>query len=132
MIVDISTQVFDAIKQRELAGKIYPVVALSESATPPTPYIVYQRTGADFGYTKNFFDGSIKHYYTIGAYSDTFNKTVELAKDIVDGMLALAYTTPEGSAVTFKSIQVTDISEDFLDGIFYQIIQFEINTIQII
>ena len=132
MIIDISKYVFQAITQRELAGSIYPVIALRESATPPTPYIVYQRTGADFGYTKNLFDGTIKHYYTINAYADNFDKTVEMAKDIVDGILGLAYTTPEGSGVSFKSIQVTNVSEDFLEGIFYQTIQFEINTIQTI
>ena len=131
MIIDISTQVLAAINQTALAGKIYPVMALSESATPPVPYIVYQRTGAEFEYTKNMFTGNVRHHYNISAFSDGYDKTLTLAKDIVDGMLALSYTTPEGSPVSFKAVQVTDISEDFLEGIFYQTIQFEINTTEI-
>ena len=111
-----------------MAGKIFPVMAVFNSPTPTTPYIVYERTGCEFGYTKGLFDNSIRHSYTVSVYDDNYASTMVLAQAIINLMLSLSYT--EKPDIYFKAIHVTDLSEDFLEGIFYQTIQFEINTTQ--
>ena len=51
-------------------------------------------------------------------------------QEVVDALLALSHTRHED--ISFGQVTMTDLSEDFLDGLFLQTIQFEINTKEIL
>lgn len=110
--------------------KVYPVIAAFNSAVPPTPFIVYQRTGADPNYTKAFFTGEITNNYSVTVVDNQYTATLELAQTVIDTMLALSYATKED--MRFGQVLLTDVSEDFVDGLFLQTLSFEINTIEIL
>ena len=59
-----------------------------------------------------------------------YTNTVTMAQQVVDALLALSHTRHED--ISFGQVTMTDLSEDFLDGLFLQTIQFEINTKEIL
>jgi hypothetical protein len=61
---------------------------------------------------------------------DNYSNTVTLAQQMVDALLALSHTRNED--ISFGQVIMTDLNEDFLDGLFLQTIQFEINTKEIL
>jgi hypothetical protein len=61
---------------------------------------------------------------------DNYSNTVTLAQQVVDALLALSHTRHED--ISFGQVIMTDLNEDFLDGLFLQTIQFEINTKEIL
>ena len=110
--------------------KVYPVIATFNDSTPPTPFAVYQRTSAEPDYTKSLFTGLIRHNYSVTVVDNDYTNTVTLAQQVVDALLALSHTRHED--ISFGQVTMTDLSEDFLDGLFLQTIQFEINTKEIL
>lgn len=110
--------------------KVYPVIATFNDPTPPTPFAVYQRTSAEPDYTKSLFTGLIRHNYSVTVVDNDYTNTVTLAQQVVDALLALSHTRHED--ISFGQVTMTDLSEDFLDGLFLQTIQFEINTKEIL
>lgn len=110
--------------------KVYPVISDFNSAVPPTPFIVYQRTGADPNYTKALFTGEITNNYSVTVVDNQYTATLELAQSVVNAMLALSHTVK--TDMRFGQVLLTDISEDYYDGLFLQTLNFEINTIEIL
>lgn len=108
---------------------VYPVIADFNTPQPSTPFAVYQRTSAEPEYTKNLFTGTIRHNYAVTLVDDNYPATVALAQQAIDAMLALSHTSHED--IQFGQVIVTDIAEDFVEGLFLQTLQFEINTTQI-
>lgn len=110
--------------------KVYPVIATFNDPIPPTPFVVYQRTSAEPDYTKSLFTGLIRHNYSVTVVDNDYTNTVTMAQQVVNALLALSHTRHED--ISFGQVTMTDLSEDFLDGLFLQTIQFEINTKEIL
>lgn len=110
--------------------KVFPVIADFNTPTPPTPFAVYQRTSCQVQYTKGLWTGDITHNYSVTVADNQYSKTVELAQAAVDALMALSHTVKED--MRFGQVLLSDISEDFVDGIFLQTLNFEINTTQIL
>lgn len=130
MNISIGKYIFNAIQGVSRTLRVYPVIATFNDATPLTPFVVYQRTSAEPEYTKSLFTGLIRHNYSVTVVDNDYTNTVNLAQTVVDELLALSHTKHED--INFGQITMTDLSEDFLDGLFLQTIQFEINTKEIL
>ena len=130
MIINIGKYVYNAIKGVSETLHVFPVIATFNDATPPKSFDVYQRTSAEPDYCKNLFTGLIRHNYSVTVVDNDYTNTVTLAQQVVDALLALSHTRHED--VNFGQVIMTDLNEDFLDGLFLQTIQFEINTKEIL
>ena len=111
-------------------GSVYPVIADFNDAVPPTPFAVYQRVSAEPNYTKSMFTGEMTHNYSVTVVDNQYTSTLEHAQAVVNNMLALSYTVK--TDMRFGQVLLTDISEDYVDGLFLQTLNFEINTIEIL
>lgn len=129
MNISIGKYVYNAIQGVSESLHVYPVIATFNDPQPPTPFAVYQRTSAEPDYTKSLFTGLIRHNYSVTVVDDNYSNTVTLAQQVVDALLALSHTRHED--ISFGQVIMTDLTEDFLDGLFLQTIQFEINTKEI-
>lgn len=128
MNLAIGRYIYDALKS--IPGlTVYPVVADFESDNPTTPFSVYQRTSTTPKYTKNLFTGDVTHNYSVTVADNNYEGTVNLVQQAIDKLTSLSCTLHDG--IRFCQVTVTDLSEDFLDGIFLQTLQIEINTTQI-
>lgn len=107
---------------------VFPVIADFNTAAPTTPFAVYQRTGCEPDYTKNLFTGLVRHTYSVTVADNDYTNTLTLAKAVINAMLALSHT--DQTDICFDQVLLTDLSEDFVDGIYTQTLQFEINTTQ--
>lgn len=130
MIINIGKYIYNAIKGVSDTLHVYPVIATFNDATPPTPFAVYQRTSAEPDYTKDLFTGDITHEYSVTIADNDYTNGLNIAQSVTDALLALAFKKFEG--ISFKTVRVTIGPEDFLDGLFLQTIQFEINTKEIL
>ena len=130
MNISIGKYIYNAIEGVSESLHVYPVIATFNDPQPPTPFAVYQRTSAEPDYTKSLFTGLIRHNYSVTVVDDDYSNTVTLAQQVVDALLALSHTRHED--ISFGQVIMTDLNEDFLDGLFLQTIQFEINTKEIL
>ena len=133
MNISIGKYIYNALTGINGIVKIYPVIVFPPPTadTPiPTPFAVYQRTSAEPDYTKSLFTGLIRHNYSVTVVDDNYSNTVTLAQQVVDALLALSHTRHED--ISFGQVIMTDLNEDFLEGLFLQTIQFEINTKEIL
>ena len=130
MNISIGKYIYNAIQGVSESLHVYPVIATFNDPQPPTPFAVYQRTSAEPDYTKSLFTGLIRHNYSVTVVDDNYSNTVTLAQQVVDALLALSHTRHED--ISFRQVIITDLNEDFLDGLFLQTIQFEINTKEIL
>ena len=133
MNISIGKYIYNALTGINGIVKIYPVIVFPPppANTPtPTPFAVYQRTSAEPDYTKSLFTGLIRHNYSVTVVDNNYTNTVTMAQQVVDALLALSHTRHED--ISFGQVTMTDLSEDFLDGLFLQTIQFEINTKEIL
>ena len=125
MIVNIGQYIYQALSS--INGlTVYPVIAAFDSASPTTPFAVYQRTSAEPSYTKSMWTGDIRHLYSITVVDSDFDASADLAQEAVNRLMALSYTQRQD--IRFGQVIMTDITEDFTDGLFVQTLQFEINT----
>ena len=129
MNISIGKYIYNAIEGVSESLHVYPVIATFNDPQPPTPFAVYQRTSAEPDYTKSHVTGLIRHNYSVTVVDDNYSNTVTLAQQVVDALLALSHTRHED--ISFGQVIMTDLNEDFLDGLFLQTIQFEINTKEI-
>lgn len=125
MNVSIGKHIYTALAEIE-GLTIYPVVAAFNNPAPTTPFAVYQRTSTTPDYTKSLFVGDITHSYSVTVVDNDYDHTVELAQLAIDRLMALSHTDCED--IRFGQVMMTDLSEDFQEGLFLQHIQFEINT----
>lgn len=132
MKIDISHRLVSELNSGWLDSKIFPCVATFDTATPPTPYLVYQRTGAEFNYTKGLYTGDATHHYSFSVYSDNYAQTLTLAKMVIDKVLALSYFETDQEGFRYGPVQLVDISEDFIEGLFVQTLQFDIQTKEVL
>ena len=131
MNISIGKYIYNAIEGVSESLHVYPVIATFNDPQPPTPFAVYQRTSAEPDYTKDLFTGDITHEYSVTIADDDYTNGLNLAQGVTDALLALAFKKFDG--ISFKTVRVTNIGpEDFLDGLFLQTIQFEINTKEIL
>ena len=131
MNIQFGTYVYSAILSAlPSGGKVYPTIADFKDAVPPTPFAVYQRTGAEPDYTKSMFTGGMTNNYSVTVVDNQYTATLELAQSVVNAMLALSHTVK--TDMRFGQVLLTDISEDYYDGLFLQTLNFEINTIEIL
>ena len=130
MNISIGKYVYNAIQGVSESLHVYPVIATFNDPQPPTPFAVYQRTSAEPDYTKSLFTGLIRHNYSVTVVDDNYSNTVTLAQQVVDALLALSHTRHED--ISFGQVIMTDLNEDFLNGLFLQTIQFGINTKEIL
>ena len=108
---------------------VFPVIADFNTSEPSTPFAVYQRTGCSPEYTKDGFTGEIMHSYAVTIVDNDYTNTVTLAEQAINAIIALSYQAKTG--IRFGQVQLTDLSEDFIDGLYTQTLQFEINTKEI-
>lgn len=126
MNIGVGKYIYSALS--ELNVTVYPVIADFNSPTPTTPYIVYQRTSAPPQYTKSLWTREIRHNYSITVVDDQYTSGLSLAQQVIDKLMSL--TSTEKTDMYIKHVMLTDISEDSAEGLFLQILQFEINTIE--
>lgn len=128
MKVNIGQYIYQALTA--ISGlSVFPVIADFNSDQPTTPFAVYQRTGCNPEYTKDGFTGDISHSYSVTIADNDYTNTVILAEKAIDAILALNYQTK--ADIRFRQVQLTDLNEDFIDGIYTQTLQFDINTKEI-
>lgn len=108
---------------------VFPVVADFNTADPTTPFAVYQRTGCQPEFTKDGFTGETVHSYSVTVADNDYNNTVNLAEKVADAIIGLSYQMK--TDIRFGQVQLTDLTEDFVEGIYTQTLQFEINTTEI-
>ena len=108
---------------------VFPVIADFNTSEPSTPFAVYQRTVCSPEYTKDGFTGEIMHSYAVTIVDNDYTNTVTLAEQAINAIIALSYQAKTG--IRFGQVQLTDLSEDFIDGLYTQTLQFEINTKEI-
>ena len=129
MNVGVGKYIYEALTANHPGIEISPVVI------PPNPddptgsqltYIVYRRTGCSPEYTKDLFTGNIEHYYTLLIADSDFTNAVNIAEQVINTMLAISYK--EFPDMKFKQVKLVDLQDDFIDGIYTQTLQFEINT----
>lgn len=132
MKIDISHRLVSELNVGPLDGKIFPCVAMFDTDTPTVPYLVYQRTGAEFNYTKGLYTGDATHHYSFNIYSDHYDQTLTLARMVIDKVLALSYFETDQEGFRYGPVQLVDISEDFVEGLFVQTLQFEIQTKEVL
>lgn len=108
---------------------VFPVIADFNTDAPTTPFAVYQRTSCQPQYTKDGFTGEISHSYSITVADNSYNDTVNLAEDVANALIGLSYQAKDG--IKFYQVQLTDLSEDFIEGIYIQTLIFDINTKEI-
>ena len=128
MNISIGKYIYTALSSIDERMKVFPVVADFNDAKPVTPFAVYQRTSAIPDYTKSLWTGETTHHYSVTVVDDKYSNTVILAQAAIDAVIGLSYTEHED--IRFKAVMMTDLNEDFVEGLFLQIIQFEINTIK--
>ena len=125
MNVSIGKYIYSALTA--ITGlKVFPVVADFNEPTPTTPFAVYQRTSMEPDYTKGLFSGQIRHDYSVTVADNDYTNTVTTTEAVINKMLALTGKTM--TDIYFNQVRLTDLSEDFIDGLYTQTIQFEINT----
>lgn len=128
MNVGVGKHIYEALTA--IVGlTVFPVIADFNTAEPSTPFAVYQRTGCDPGYTKDLFTGGIRHDYSITVADNDYTNTVNLAEQVINAMLGLSHQ--QKTDMRFAQVMLTDLNEDFIDGLFTQTLQFEINTISL-
>lgn len=128
MNINIGKYIYTALSSKDERIKVFPVIADFNDAVPPTPFAVYQRTSATPNYTKSLWTGEITHHYSVTIAAANYADTVSVAQAAIDAILALSHTDKED--IRFAQCTMTDISEDYLEGLFLQTIQFEINTLR--
>lgn len=128
MNISIGRYIYDALKSIQ-GLTVYPVVAAFDNPNPTTPFAVYQRTSMAPQYTKSLFTGDISHNYSVTVADNEYDSTVNLIQQAIDTLTSLSCTEHDG--IKFNQVTVTDLSEDFLDGIFLQTLQIQINTTQL-
>ena len=127
MNVSIGKYIYSALTA--ISGiTVYPVIADFNAPVPTTPFVVYQRTGCTPEYTKDLFTGCIRHSYAVTVADNDYTNTVTLAESVIGAMLGLSHQVK--TDIRFNQVLLTDLSEDFVDGIYTQTLQFEINTTQ--
>lgn len=128
MKVSIGQYIYSALSA--ITGlTVFPVIADFNTSEPSTPFAVYQRTGCSPEYTKDGFTGETLHSYSVTIVDNDYTNTVTLAESTVDAIIGLSYQVKTG--IRFGQVQLTDLSEDFVDGLYLQTLQFEINTTEI-
>lgn len=132
MNIDISHCLVSELNVGQLDGKIFPCVAMFDTATPTVPYLVYQRTGTEFNYTKGLYTGDATYHYSFSIYSDHYEQTLTLAKTVINKVLALSYFETNQEGFRYGPVQLVDISEDFIEGLFVQTLQFNIQTKEVL
>lgn len=128
MKINVAKHIYSALSA--ITGlTVYPVIADFETATPSTPFCVFQRTSMNPLYTKSLFTGELEHSYSITVADNDYSSTVTTAQQVINAMMAL--TSQTNADFRFGQVTVNDLSEDYVDGIFIQTIQFTINTIEL-
>ena len=128
MNINIGKYIYSALLAIDALQHVFPVIADFNDAVPPTPFAVYQRTSAEPNYTKSLWTGEITHHYSVTIAAANYADTVTVAQSAIDAILALSHTDKDD--IRFAQCTMTDISEDYLEGLFLQTIQFEINTLK--
>ena len=77
-------------------------------------------------YTKSLWTGAIAHGYEITVADNDYNNTLTKAQAVIDAILGL--TSQEKTDIRFNQVTVDGMTEDYVDGIYLQTIQFTINT----
>lgn len=115
-----------AVTIDNVALTVYPVVADFNTPTPTTPFAVYQRTGMEPGFTKDLYDSSITHTFSITIVDNDYGKALNYAQAAIDALLALSHTTQND--MQLNQVLVQDLTEDFVEGLYLQTLTIEINT----
>lgn len=108
---------------------VSPVMVNFNTATPTTPYITYRRNGFTPEYTKDGFTGDATGIYEVVVADNDYTNTVTMAESVVNALTALSHQA--NTDFRFNQVLLTDLSEDFIEGIYTQTLQFEINTKEI-
>ena len=125
MNVGVGKYIYSALSAIE-GLTVFPVIAAFNDAEPTTPFAVYQRTGCTPEYTKDLFTGGLVHSYSVTVADNDYTNTVNVAEQAINAIMALSHQ--EKTDLRFRQVMLTDLSEDFIDGIYTQTLQFEINT----
>lgn len=126
MNVGVGKYIYAALNS--LGAKVYPVVADYNDPNPTTPYIVYQRTSAEPQYTKSLWTEEIRHSYSITVVDNKYSSALDLAQRAIDALMALS--CKEKDDMYIKQVKLENLSEDYTEGLFLQILNIEINTIK--
>lgn len=128
MKINVAKYIYSALSA--ITGlTVYPVIADFETATPTTPFCVFQRTSMNPLYTKSLYTSELEHSYSITVADDEYSNTLEKAQQVINAMMEL--TSKTNTDFHFGQVTVNDLSEDYVDGLFIQTISFTINTIEL-
>ena len=125
MNVGVGKYVYQALTAIE-GLTVFPVIADFNDPQSTTPFAVYQRTSCTPEYTKDIYTGGMVHSYSVTIADTDYTNTVTIAEQAINAIMALS--SQEKTDLRFRQVMLTDISEDFIDGIYTQTLQFEINT----
>lgn len=102
-------------------GNIFPLVA---EETTPFPFIIYKRTSAEDGTSKDSRYSEIS-YVDVVTISDEYNTSVEIMDKAKEVLL-----NTRGLIKGFNITDITETSSDeiYYDGVYLQTIKFKIKT----
>ena len=125
MNVGVGKYIYSALSAIE-GLTVFPVIADFNDPQPTTPFAVYQRTSCTPEYTKDLYTGGMVHSYSVTIADTDYTNTVNIAEQAINAIMALS--SQEKTDLRFRQVMLTDLSEDFIDGLYLQTLQFEINT----
>lgn len=126
MNIEVGKYIYLALQGISRSLSVYPVTAYYNTDTPALPFCVYQRTGMSPQCTKDLYDKSITHTYSVIMADSDYSDCAAHADSAINVLLALSHV--EENDMYINQVTVTDLYEDYIDGIFTQTIQIEINT----
>ena len=128
MNVGVGKYIYSALSTISRSMAVYPVINPDNTPTPATPFIVYQRTEFMLVYSKDLWTGEITHDYSITIVDNDYTNCLNQVDTVINTMLALSCV--EKDDMHFKQVRLTGGGEDFIDGLYTQTLQFEINTMR--
>ena len=128
MNVGVGKYIYSALSTISRSMAVYPVINPDNTPTPATPFIVYQRTEFMLVYSKDLWTGEITHDYSITIVDNDYTNCLNQVDTVINTMLALSCV--EKDDMHFKQVRLTGGGEDFIDGLYTQTLQFEINSMR--
>ena len=128
MNVGVGKYIYAALSTISRSISVHPVVNQTDTPTPSTPFIVYQRTEFTLVYSKDLWTGEITHDYSVTIVDNDYTNCLNQVDTVINTMLALSNVQKDD--MNFKQVRLTGGSEDFIDGLYTQTLEFEINTMR--
>ena len=104
-------------------NKIYPVYLTKDEACP---FILYRRASVTPNYTKDKYSTGDEVVVEISVLAEGYGESVEIAQVVRDALEKRKY---EDERITINDIIMVQAQEDFVEGVYVQVLTFKIKTI---